>query len=103
MGTFSPLLSGFPDRPLSGNTSFPAGHPEDRDAEKAATGDGTRATGWWPISLSACLRYFLASVRTRPAQPAFFWRAKVIYLGTTGFTRYALSMRAPCSPHITLL
>jgi hypothetical protein len=62
----SGLLSGFPDRILSGCHRFSTGHPDLRVAEVTAIG-GTRATGWSPVSRSACSRYFRVFDQAQPA------------------------------------
>src|SRR5919112_6553872 len=64
---FPDCLSGFPDRLLSSCHRFPTGHPDLRVAEVTATGGATRTTGWSPVSLSACSRYFRVFDQGQPA------------------------------------
>ena len=67
---YQPALSGLPkwfSRPASIRLSpFSHGHPDLKVAEVTAIG-GTRATGWSPVSRSACSRYFRVFDQAQPA------------------------------------
>jgi hypothetical protein len=60
---FSAYSSPSRNRSRSGYYRSPTGCPAVRFADVGATGDGTRATGWSPVSISACLRHFRGLIK----------------------------------------